>query len=51
MLNVENDALSSTHVSGTTYSDDEDFESFFDDVLQKITQLHTHPDSMSILTD
>lgn len=40
----------STHFSGNTYSDDDNFESFLNDVVPQLTHLHPHPTAVSILT-
>lgn len=51
MSNGKNGAQSSTHVSGTTHSDDDDSEIVFNDVGQTIAQFHTHPAAVSIFID
>lgn len=42
---------SSTHVSATKCSNDDDFESFFDDVEPNLAQYYLHPATASTLTD
>lgn len=51
MSNKGNGAQSSKHVTETTYSDDDGFRRFFDNVVPKSAQLHLHPAAVSIFTD